>query len=290
MLNHYYTKEIKVVLQEESCHVGITNRFKEMARELSSVGIVTMLYSTREWNGSVLPDKDGLLWITDSALFMHKLYEQKLPRIAYFHEYNNTVDIEHADYGIEAPDDVEIGFFEKAYRRYRLIPWDILTTKRCIIRETIPDDVDAFYEIYQEPSIKKHLEALYPHKEAEKAYVRHYIETIYPFYGYGMWTVLTLEGDIIGRIGYSHRNGFEEPELGFVIAPAYQHQGIGEEVTRAVLSYGVRELGFSAIRAIVDPLNTRSLRLCCKLGFSAKDFIDLNSKRYMRMIYMPTPE
>ena len=79
---------------------------------------------------------------------------------------------------------------EKVYRRLKGLPWDILETKRCLIRETVPEDVDSFYEIYSDPAITKFMEDLYPEKEQEKAYIREYIEKIYTYYEFGVWTIV----------------------------------------------------------------------------------------------------
>ena len=65
--------------------------------------------------------------------------------------------------------------------------------------------------------------SLFPEKEAELAYMKAYISQIYGFYGYGLWSVLLKEeGRVIGRAGLSVREGYEFPELGFVIEAAYQ--------------------------------------------------------------------
>jgi RimJ/RimL family protein N-acetyltransferase len=279
-------KEVIVVLKEESCQAGISKRFRDMSEALSQQGITSILYSTREWGGNhSLPDKDGLLWITDSSVFLQRLFEQKLPRIAYFHESNETEDLHMAEYAVEEAQDIHIDFLENAYRRYRRIPWDILTTDRCMIRETTPEDIDTFYQIYNQLSAQKFIEELYPNVQDEKEFANQYIDQVYGFFGFGIWTVLTKEGEIIGRAGLFYRDATAEPELGFMIAPSHQRRGYGEEICRAILQFGVTELEFEQITAIVDPLNTASIKLCYKLGFITKDFIELQEKRYMRMIY-----
>ena len=75
-------------------------------------------------------------------------------------------------------------------------------------------------------------------------------------------------GCVIGRAGLQIRDGFESPELGFAVAPAFRGRGYAEEACRAVMEYSCRELGFEEIRAVVRRENKKSQRLCEKLGFS----------------------
>jgi len=94
----------------------------------------------------------------------------------------------------------------------------ILETDRCLVRETTVEDVEEFYRIYREPSITYYMEDLFPDPAEEREYVRNYIREIYGFYGYGLWTVLCKEkNEVIGRAGLSWRQGFDVPELGFVM-------------------------------------------------------------------------
>ena len=105
-------------------------------------------------------------------------------------------------------------------------------------------------------------------KESEIAYMKSYIEQIYGFYGFGLWTVILKEsGEIIGRAGLSVREGYEIPELGFVIGVPFQKKGYAYEVCEAILRYAREELAFEAVQALVDEKNESSLRLLKKLGF-----------------------
>ncbi len=164
-------------------------------------------------------------------------------------------------------------------------PWTILTTDRCIIRETTIGDVDSFYEIYQEPSITEYMEGLYADKQAETAYIQDYIKNIYRFYGYGMWTVLEkTDGKVIGRAGISWREGYDIPELGFVIGVPWQRQGYACEVCQAILAYGKEELGFTDFQALIMTGNEKSRTLCEKLGFVYQETVEVDRREYMRLI------
>lgn len=232
-----------------------------------------------------ITEEKETLYITDNALWQRRLWEKKLPVIIYLHEENRRENFMLAEYAIEQIAEIELESLELAYLRLTGQPWTILTTKRCIIRETITEDVDSFYEIYQEPSVTEYMEGLYADRDAEIAYIQDYIKNVYRFYGYGMWTVLEKKGGkVIGRAGLSWREGYDIPELGFVIGVPWQRQGYACEVCQAILDYGKKELGFSHFQALVMAGNERSRALCEKLGFVYRETVEVDGMMYMRMI------
>ena len=230
-----------------------------------------------------LPDT---LFITDNAACQMILKSNKLPVIVYLHEKNTNEIFSHAEYAIEQIEEVEYESLKLAYLRLTGQPWTILTTDRCEVRETTAEDADSFYEIYKEPSITRYMEDLYNDKAAEVAYIQDYIRNVYAFYGYGMWTVLEKSsGKVIGRAGISWREGFDIPELGFVIAVPYQHQGYAYEVCNAILEYGKTELGFTCIQALVMEENESSKSLCRKLGFKYSSKVVVDNVQYNRLTW-----
>lgn len=182
--------------------------------------------------------------------------------------FGGSRDFSGVPYAVMDTEDLDGKYLERIWQRYRGIPWEICRTKRCLVRETIPADVESFYRIYRDESITEYMEDLFEEPERERQYIRDYIEHVYGFYGFGMWTVCLGEsGEVIGRAGLSLREGFEEPELGYVIGKKWQRQGIATEVCREILNYGRDELGFERVRVLMHPENTASEGLCRKLGF-----------------------
>lgn len=228
--------------------------------------------------------EEETLYITDSENTYHVFQQQDKYVLPYRHEENGDVNFAGALYVIEQIEEVGYETIDMVYRRLAGLPWQILTTKRCVIRETIEEDVDSFYQIYAEPEITEHMEDLYADRDEEIAYIRDYREKVYGFYGYGMWTVLTKEGTIIGRAGISWREGFDTPELGFVIGVPWQRQGYAYEVCSAILTYAQEELGLTRIQALVMSGNDKSKALCRKLGFQYTEEITLDGQMYAQMV------
>lgn len=225
------------------------------------------------------------LFVTDMSLVLQELRRQGRYAIAFLHENNGSEDWSGAAYMITDIEELEQDSFVKAYQRMAGEPWTILETERCIIRETTVEDVDEFYRIYAEPSITYYMEPLYETPEEERAYAQDYIDKVYSFYGYGMWSVINkATGRVMGRAGLSWREGYDIPELGFVIETAYQRKSYAYEVCLAIVKYGAEELGFEKIQALVKEENKASVKLCQKLGFEPMGAVEEQGELYERYI------
>ena len=171
---------------------------------------------------------------------------------------------------VEGFEEIDADFLIKRYQRYHHIPWTILETERCIVKELSLEDMDALFALYQDEKIGEFVESLYPYEE-EKEFQRAYINNMYRFFGYGLWLVyLKEDGTLIGRAGLEHREYNEEPglELGYMIAGAYQNKGYATEVCKAILDYAREHTAFEEINCLIDKENRSSIALAEKLGFS----------------------
>ena len=230
-------------------------------------------------------EKGGVLWITDQGPRAQELFRQGCPVLAWLHEHNRDQNFSGVRYACENLEELDWDYMEKVYRRYMGIPWDILTTDRCLVRETRAEDLNALYEIYAEPSVTQYTEGLYPQRVQEEAYLKDYTENMYYFYNYGVWTICDrTTGQVIGRAGFSNREGYENPELGFVIGVPWQGCGYATEVCEALLQYGKRELGFERVQMLVMPENTVSLHLAEKLRFHRENLVMWEGVLYERLV------
>lgn len=181
------------------------------------------------------------------------------------------------------PEYFDEDYLEKIYRRLLRIPWDILETDRCVIRETTVSDLDAFYEIYSDPGITRFMEDLMERSEEEK-YTENYRDLIYDIYGHGIWTVILREtGEVIGRAGLDERAGFTTPELGFMIGTKWQRRGLALEVCEGILRRAAEE-GMDSVMSLTEKENTASVSLLEKLGFSAEDTVKIAGAELVRYL------
>lgn len=222
------------------------------------------------------------LWITDSAQKARELRAEGEAVLPWLHEGNREENFSDFRFACSDPADLDREYLEQIFRRLTGLPWDILETEHCIVRETTVEDVDAFYRIYSDPSITRYMEALFEDPEKEREYTRNYIDKIYAFYGFGLWTVLLKgePGEIIGRAGISYREGFDDPELGYVIEKKHQQKGYATEVCRAILEYGHRELEMKRILAFVKPENQASMKVCDKLSMGSFGPVEIKGELF----------
>lgn len=227
-------------------------------------------------------EEPDTLYITDSSM-QYRIWQRYGKYILpYRHQWNQEDVFNGAEYMIERLEEVDYEVVDMAYRRLAGIPWEIFKTERCIVRETIVEDVDSLYGIYGEPAITQYMEDLYADRDEEIAYIRDYRRRMYGFYGYGIWSILSRQnGQVIGRAGISWREEFDVPELGFVIGVPWQRQGYAYEVCSAILQYAWKEIGFKQIQALVMEHNEKSAALCRKLGFEDKGITVLENVRYI---------
>ncbi len=191
---------------------------------------------------------------------------------------------------IEGFDEITPDFLEKMYQRKNNIPWTILETDRTIIRELALSDIDDLFTLYEDPEIKRFIPPLLPTEEEEREFQKAYIEKMYGFFGYGFWNVLDKDTkELIGRAGISHREGFDIPELGYLIRTSHRGKGIAYEVCSAILKYSETILGLEELNLFLQKENLPSIRLAGKLGFTdsgemISGFNDSRLARYHRVL------
>lgn len=195
------------------------------------------------------------------------------------------------DYLVEGFEEVDFDFLERIYKRYHNLPWTVIETERCYLREITLEDLDALYELYRPEAITRYMDGLNEEREKEEAYIKAYIHHMYRFCGYGLWVVMEKStGKLIGRAGLSHLEVEEgtELEMGYAIAADCQRQGYATEVCRGILSYAQEALGARKIYCLIHRDNLPSIRLAGKLGFQWEKNLISNGKemqRYLKILH-----
>lgn len=195
------------------------------------------------------------------------------------------------DYLVEGFEEVDFDFLMRIYKRYHNLPWTVIETKRCCLREITMEDLDALYELYRPEPITRYMDGLNEEREKEEAYIKAYIHHMYRYWGYGLWVVIEKStGKLIGRAGLSHLEVEDgtELELGYAIAIDYQGQGYATEVCRSILSYAKEALGAHKIYCLIHRDNRPSIRLAGKLGFQWEKNVISNGKemqRYLKILH-----
>jgi len=92
--------------------------------------------------------------------------------------------------------------------------------------------------------------------------------------GLGMWAVANRDGGTaIGHVGFFDflrdcaPSIAGEAEMGWILAPAAQGQGLAREACEAILDWFDERFGKRAVWALISPGNEPSMKLAEKLGF-----------------------
>lgn len=186
---------------------------------------------------------------------------------------------------VEGFEEVDYYFLERVYQRCHHLPWTVIETKRCLLREITLEDLDDLYRLYEPEEMTRYMDGLYENREKEEEYTRAYIEHMYRFYGYGLWLVVEKRtGETIGRAGLGHLEveGEVQLELGYLIASQKQRQGYAFEVCQGILDYAREATEFATIHCLIQKENYASVCLAEKLGFHWEKSVVCNGKEMQR--------
>jgi RimJ/RimL family protein N-acetyltransferase len=87
--------------------------------------------------------------------------------------------------------------------------------------------------------------------------------------GFGLWAVEERDGgELVGRIGLNHPEGWPGLELGWTVVRSRWGRGYATEGGRAAIDWAREELGADHLISLIADDNSRSKRVAEKLGMS----------------------
>lgn len=228
------------------------------------------------------PAQESILLAKDAEL-LTKMRQRGMTVLAFAETQGDYQTLPQVDFVVEGFEEADLHFLQQVYQRRHGLPWTILQTERCVLRELTLDDLDDLFALYAGEGMTDYIEPLYEY-EKEKEYQTAYIKYMYGFYGYGMWLVIEKDsGKVIGRIGLEHREELDgELELGYAIGVLWQRKGYATEVCRAVMDYAREQLACEKLNCLIEHGNTVSEHLAEKLGFVMCEELDINQKKMKR--------
>lgn len=229
--------------------------------------------------------EEECLMIAATGKTLRIIEKMNIASIGYLNPICGKQDLSQTEVLVEGFDEVDFFFLERIYQRKHGIPWTVIETDRCFLREMTMEDLDALYQLYEEPEITRYMEGLYEDREKEEEYTRAYINNMYRFYGYGMWLVIEKEtGKIIGRAGLNNVDIHGEPalEMGYMIGKPYQNQGYATEVCEGILQFAAEATEFKMINCLIQKENVKSVHLIEKLDFTWEEELEIQEKTMQR--------
>lgn len=148
-----------------------------------------------------------------------------------------------------------------------------IETERLILREILPQDADAMFEMDSDPAVHAYL-GNEPVKDIEQ--INNAIQFIRKQYvdnGIGRWAVVLKEtNEFIGWCGLKY---FTETinkhihiyDLGYRFNKKHWGKGYATEAAKACMNYGFDKMNLKEIYAMTDSRNANSNNLLKKLGF-----------------------
>jgi RimJ/RimL family protein N-acetyltransferase len=141
-------------------------------------------------------------------------------------------------------------------------------TTRLLLRPPAVTDLDPFVEIHEHPDVVRFLSGIGPATGRVAAWrLLALLIGHWHLRGYGQWTVVEkATGELIGRVGLWHPEGWPGLELGWVIRRSRWENGFATEAARAAVDFAFNEVGADRIISMIQPDNPRSIRVALKIG------------------------
>ena len=143
----------------------------------------------------------------------------------------------------------------------------IAQTSRLLVREFTPEDETLLLALDEDERLTRYVKKRTPQesKQIFKDTLKEY--KIQP--GLGRWGIFNIaDNDFIGIciLNYSESDK-NSIELGYRLHLKYWGSGIATEVAKALVFYGLNEIGLKEICAVTHPDNAASQRVLSKAGF-----------------------
>jgi RimJ/RimL family protein N-acetyltransferase len=165
----------------------------------------------------------------------------------------------------------------------------IAETARLFLREFSCDDAGALEHVFGDPEVMRY--SVPENILTTELWLARCCES-YAQRGFGRWAVVEKASrDVIGFCGLMRLPdvaGQPEIELGYRLARRYWGMGLATEAAAAARDYAFGTLGLSRLVAIVDPSNSRSIRVAERIGLRFEKEVLLEGYTYADRMYVIT--
>ena len=145
----------------------------------------------------------------------------------------------------------------------------IFETERLVLRRLVIEDLDALYELYRDPEIRRYFPEGTLDLKSTRAELEWFLNGHPRHPELGLWaTIHKPTGAFIGRCGLLPWmiEGRLEIEIAYLLGRPYWRQGLGSEVARGLVRYGFDRLGLKRLIALIDADNLASVRTAESAG------------------------
>ena len=165
----------------------------------------------------------------------------------------------------------------------------VLETERLRLRAFRPSDLDALFELYRDPEIRRYFPDGTRTLEETKRELEWFQHGHPEFPRLGLWaTVERSSGAFLGRCGLLpwEIDGKLEVEIAYLLDKSFWHQGLATEAAQGILKYGFENLNLSRLICLIDPENISSQRVAERIGMTLERKVDgIAGDNYPTLIY-----
>jgi len=158
------------------------------------------------------------------------------------------------------------------YQLFSHIP--TLETERLFLRGMRVSDAEDMFAYAQHEPVSRYLTwTPHPHLQYTREYLT-YVGQRYRTGDFFDWAMVCKDdGRMIGTCGFTAFDfSSDAAEIGYVLNPDYQGNGIATEAVREIIRFGFEELKLHRIEAKFMQENTRSLRLMERVGMQFEGY------------------
>lgn len=145
----------------------------------------------------------------------------------------------------------------------------ILETERLLLRQQVPEDLNALWEFHRNPENIRY----YHDPPTTLEEVREQLEWDIDWYQknneLGTWAIIRKEtGKLVGLCSLMPWTvgGVEEVEMAYILGEECRGQGLGTELSQAVVHYALERLKLPRIVSLIEPDNMLSRHVVEKTG------------------------
>lgn len=152
--------------------------------------------------------------------------------------------------------------------REAFLKFPSIETKRLNLRQLVPDDAEAYFNVQSDPFVNDGFDNTSPESvdkirrhilARSKAYKRKQILT---------WGIAQKKDDvIIGACWFGDFEHQSRTEVSYLLSSNFVRQGFMTEALEAVTSFGFSKMGLHRIQAYIRPNNIASIKTIQKVGF-----------------------
>ena len=162
----------------------------------------------------------------------------------------------------------------------------VLETERLRLRGLRADDVALFTRIYADTRVVRHLGDGRTLDAGQAWRSCAALAGHWTLRGYGQWIAEEKSsGEVVGRIGLYHPDGWPGLEAGWALAREHWGKGYATEGGEATLRYAFDVVGADRAVSVIHPENLASIRVAEKLGGIREDSVTVVGKEALLYAY-----